>query len=245
MANLTTLLILFVCMVNITAFFPKFLSIRRKITGDIIKDKKCFTCLSSASAASGDKNLTDKKPKLYTFYRLVCNDRNIKEVFTGYTTSTLELMLKTHECRCNNEDNSAYNRALYKIVRANGGLTNWSIVILEKCHFDVIKEAKRKKREWIENTSNDVNMVRPTITVEEVKEYNDKFSKLYKTLNKVNILAYNKKYYMNHKVEARKYYADNRKKLLAIRKKKLALKNWHVKQKSIQHDKYIHDKSIQ
>mmetsp|Transcript_2343 Transcript_2343/g.2444 ORF Transcript_2343/g.2444 Transcript_2343/m.2444 type:complete len:251 (+) Transcript_2343:197-949(+) len=216
MANLE-ILILFVCfIVNITAFFPTSPSLRNKISENNINNKEFGTCSLSASATSVVTNATkfDNDKQKWIFYKIVCNDENIKETFVGYTTQPLESMWKSHENKCNNIERKEYHRKLYEVVRANGGLTNWSIVVLEECHFSVETEARRKKREWTEKTPNNVNMRRPITFDEERKEEIRKAHREYYIGNKVAFLEYNKKYHIDNRetiLEKQKKYDNDHK----------------------------------
>jgi hypothetical protein len=85
---------------------------------------------------------------------------DIKDVYVGYTTLDIKNMLKFHKKKCVQIDGEHYNRRLYQIIRANGGLINWSVEVLEECYFDFKAEVLQKKREWCEKTPNDMNMIR-------------------------------------------------------------------------------------
>lgn len=124
-------------------------------------------------------NILQDSKKLYTVYKLICNDRSITEVFIGYTTETALTLAADHKGKCNRTEGKQYNRRIYQVIRANGGLSNWSTVILDKEYLNNAEEARKKKKEWIANTPNDINMKCPHRTVEEHKEYYDKVSVLY------------------------------------------------------------------
>jgi hypothetical protein len=186
------------CIVDITAFFPKLLTVRNILSRGIKDDKKYTSCSSLATSDISIENVAkndDNKQVLYTFYKLVCNNLDTEEVFVGYTTLTMKSMLKIHKNCCQNVNGVAYDRDIYKIIRATGGFSNWSTEILEKGYFKNIGEVKQRKKEWIEKTPNDVNMVRPLRTLEEKKECT-------------------KRYYDDHLIMVRKYYIDN---LITIR----------------------------
>jgi hypothetical protein len=169
--------------------------------------------------------VVDSEQALTTIYKLVCNDPYIKDVFVGFTTVNMKCILEHHERRYNSIKNRGYNRKIYQLIRANGGFSNWSIVILEKSHFNNREELLNRKKEWIEKTPNDVNMRRPITTPEEYKEYSkeyfidnrvellEKFQKHYVD-NKVRLLDHYKEYYVNHKLEkkdyGKKYYEANK-----------------------------------
>jgi hypothetical protein len=187
------------------------LNFRNKITGGIRNDKKFATHFSLAKSNLSTTNFVENdnsKQVLYTFYKLSCNNLETKEVFVGYTTLTMKDMLKLHKKKYNNVTSAVYNRRIYQVVRANGGFSNWSIVVLEKCNFNDREKALERKKEWIEKTPNDVNMLRPITTPEERKEY----QKEYRTDNQIAISEQRKEYYIFNRVkklEKQKEYSDN------------------------------------
>ena len=71
------------------------------------------------------------EPRLYYFYKLVCNDTNIKDFYIGSTVNWNDR--KTlHKSDCNNQNGKKYNASKYKTIRANGGWTNWSMIEIER-----------------------------------------------------------------------------------------------------------------
>lgn len=247
-----SILLIFICYIAIIeAFVPKLLLIRKKIAGNIVSDKKYGpSILSASTSTSVFANMTrSSDEKLYTFYKLVCNDQNIKEVFVGYTSSlTLKLTLNVHKNKYKDIKSTECNRGIYKIVRANGGWSDWSIKILEKCYFRDKVEADIKKKKWMEKNPFNVNTKRPFVTAEENKEYHDKYNIEYNIDNRVSIAKRKKEYYSNNEIwisernknyqinnkdaiaeKRRKYYIDNKAKILArcreaYKKKKIGLK---------------------
>jgi len=194
------------------------LNFRSKITGGIRNDKKYATRFLlekfNTSTTTFNKNDDSKqvtvkpvKQKTYTFYKLSCNNLETKEVFVGFTTLTMKDMLKLHK-RKYNITSTGNNRKFYQVVRENGGFSNWSEVVLEKCNFNDRLKALERKKEWIEKTPNDVNMLRPITTPEERKaDLND-----YRTKNQILLLEKSKEYYISNRVkklEKQKEYIDN------------------------------------
>jgi hypothetical protein len=246
-----TILLIFICYIaNIEAFVPKLLIVRKKITGNIVSVKKYGPSILSASASTSVfTNMTrNSDEKLYTFYKLACNDQNIKEVFVGYTSLTLKITLNVHKNKYKDIKSTECNRGIYKVVRANGGWSDWSIKILEKCYFHDKVEADIKKREWMKKNPFNVNTKRPIVTAEENKEYHDKYNIEYNIDNRVSIAKRKKEYYSDNEAwiserhknyriinkdviaeKRRKYYIDNKAKILercreAYKKKKMEAK---------------------
>ena len=71
------------------------------------------------------------EPRLYYFYKLVCNDTNVKDFYIGSTANWNDRKTK-HKGACNNEKNKEYNETKYKTIRANGGFENWSMIEIER-----------------------------------------------------------------------------------------------------------------
>ena len=71
------------------------------------------------------------EPRLYYFYKLVCNDTNIKDFYIGSTVNWNDR--KTlHKSDCNNQNGKKYNTPCYKTIRAHGGWDNWSMIEIER-----------------------------------------------------------------------------------------------------------------
>lgn len=197
------------CILDITAFFPKLLTVRNILSRGIKDDKKFRSCSSLTRSDLSIENVSNKydiKQVLYTFYKLVCNNMDTEEVFVGYTKMTMENVLNSHRIKCNNANGVDHNRDIYKIIRATGGFSEWSTEVLEEGYFKNIGEIKQRKKDWIEKTPNDVNMIRPIRTLEERNKYN----KEYYDDNLIMV----RKYYIDNKITINKqhkeYYIDNR-----------------------------------
>ena len=63
--------------------------------------------------------------KKYTFYRIICKDPNIKDCFVGVTVDLDKAIMK-HSKRIKKNNPSC----LYKLIRDNGGISNWCIHII-------------------------------------------------------------------------------------------------------------------
>mmetsp|Transcript_5002 Transcript_5002/g.5145 ORF Transcript_5002/g.5145 Transcript_5002/m.5145 type:complete len:181 (-) Transcript_5002:91-633(-) len=133
----------------------------------------------------------NQKHMLHTIYKLVCNNKEVKEVYVGYTTLELKNMLKFHQRKCTRISGEHYNRKLYETIRATGGPNNWSAIVLEECYN--IEETKQKKREWMEKTPYDMNMIkRPSITPVEAKRFQREYNKEYRLKKMAELLSVQK-----------------------------------------------------
>jgi hypothetical protein len=93
-----------------------------------------------------------KKPIDYSkcmFYRLVCRDPIIKEVYVGHTTSEVDRRA-THKTNCNNEKSKSYNLFVYRFIRLHGGFENWELLVHEKRAAEDVIAARLRERHWIE-----------------------------------------------------------------------------------------------
>lgn len=82
------------------------------------------------------------------FYKILCNDRSITDLYVGHTTNFIQRK-HTHKQNCTNPKSSNYNYNLYEIIRKNGGWHNWSMEIIIVLNCDDHHAAKMKEREYI------------------------------------------------------------------------------------------------
>jgi len=130
-------------------------------------------------------------------YKIVCDDLTIKDCYVGHTTNMTKRKYK-HKTACNNEKNKAHNRKIYKIIRQNGGWSNWSMLLIETFPCKDKHEACKREREIFEELDAKMNMVKPYRTQEEIKLYYQDHKEDYK------------KYYKDHKEDYKKYYQDHK-----------------------------------
>jgi hypothetical protein len=65
-----------------------------------------------------------------TFYKIVCKDEHIKDIYVGHTTCFKKRMWQ-HKYSTNTPDYRSYNLSLYSFIRQNGGWENFQMVIIE------------------------------------------------------------------------------------------------------------------
>ncbi len=121
----------------------------------------------------------------FTFYKLVCKDSKISDIYVGKTRNT-KARWNTHRFCCNNKTCKEYNLKVYRFIRDNGGTDNWEMVQLET---QVLNKDKASLREgyWYEELKATLNTCKPGRTH---KEYN----KAWKEANRDKCLEYNKEY---------------------------------------------------
>ena len=119
-----------------------------------------------------------KKPIDYgktTFYKIVCNDLNIKDCYVGHTTD-FRRRKHQHKRTCYDEtDQIHYNIYLYEFIRNNGGWDNFDMVEISTECITSSLEARRKEREYIEQLNATLNKIRPVRTEEEHVEYHRQY----------------------------------------------------------------------
>ena len=71
------------------------------------------------------------EPRLYFFYKLVCNDTNVKDFYVGSTVNWIKRKYK-HKQSVTNKNHPDYNNLKAKTIRANGGWENWSMLEIER-----------------------------------------------------------------------------------------------------------------
>ena len=156
-----------------------------------------------------------KKPIDYSktyFYKIVCNDPEIKSTYVGHTTDFKRRKYEHKSC-CENDNSKMYNFKLYKTIRENGGFCNWSMVLIDTICCDNSLEAKKKEREFMEELNASLNQAYPS-----------RSSKEYYQTNKEVLNQRNKENYEKNKE------AYNERKKNTVKKTKTI---YRLKQKSI------------
>jgi hypothetical protein len=114
------------------------------------------------------------------FYKIVCDDLNIKECYVGHTVN-FNQRKHVHGVDCEKHP----ERKLYKFISANGGWDNWDMVLIEtiKCNNNI--EAKSRERYWIELLNASLNSNTPVFISIDGKTTDDIVSENPKEQNKL------------------------------------------------------------
>ena len=140
------------------------------------------------------------------FYKIVCKDLSIKNIYIGHTTHFVNRKC-CHKLSCNNQNINKYYNKLYSFIRENGNWDNWEMIQIEEKAVKNKREAEKRERELIEEYNADLNCVlRPIITDDE---------------KKINMVLVGKKYRETHKEEIKNYYNENKDKFKEYKKKYL------------------------
>ncbi len=132
-------------------------------------------------------------------YKIVCNDLTNKDCYIGHTTNMAKRK-HNHKYVCNNENDNYHNNKLYKIIRQNGGWSNWTMVLVETFPCKDNHEACKRQRELYEELGANMNRI-------EADEELDQYNKEYRDERKLDL-----KQKQKHYREANKdYYKDYQK----------------------------------
>ena len=138
-------------------------------------------------------------------YKIVCNDLSVKACYVGHTTDMAKRKW-SHKSVCNNEKSKQHNLKIYKIIRQNGGWSNWSMLLIETFPCKDNYEACKRERKVYEEIDAKMNTRKPCITHEEHKkqygsshpknsEYVKKWRENNKELNLLRAIKHSAKYY--------------------------------------------------
>ena len=131
-------------------------------------------------------------------YKIVCNDLNIKDCYVGHTTNFIKRK-NEHLRTCNNSNGKCYNLKIYKTIRENGGIDNWSFIMIEKYPCNNGDEARVKERFWYESLNSNLNTYCPVRCKMEYYNANKDKIKKYRDDNEDKIKQYRKNYYESNK----------------------------------------------
>ena len=100
------------------------------------------------------------------FYKIVCKDLTIKDLYIGHTTD-FATRKRAHK---NNSINNCFY--VYQFIRGNGGWDNFDMILLEKRKCDDALHAKQIERKYIEDLNATLNQRLPARTSKEWYETN-------------------------------------------------------------------------
>jgi hypothetical protein len=104
-------------------------------------------------------NTIDKRYKCCTIYFLAHKDDvdTKKNIYIGHTIETPKDRWRKHIAHCNNENSSKYSTKVYRYIRQNGGIDNWTFNILLLFPCDNLNQAVSKEIEFISIFPNNLN----------------------------------------------------------------------------------------
>jgi len=153
-------------------------------------------------------------------YKIVCLDSTITDVYIGSTTD-FNSRKRQHKYNCCNENSQEYIFKIYETIRANGGIDNWNIIIIESYPCETDEQKRERERYWYDVLQPSMNMYRPLQTEEEKKEYRSEYDKNcrkeWREKNKEKYADYSKNYYEENKEfllnKQNEYYEENKEKI--------------------------------
>ena len=95
------------------------------------------------------------------FYKIVCNDLEIQDLYVGHTTD-FRRRKNEHKCACTNSNHHNHTYRLYDTIRDNGGWENWSMILIQKHKCTDSLEACKKERAYIEELKATLNSSIPS-----------------------------------------------------------------------------------
>jgi len=152
-------------------------------------------------------------------YKLICNDISITEKYIGSCVD-YNKRKDTHKSDCYNVKQKAYNTYKYKFIRENGGLDNWSMILIKYFPCNSRRELECEERVQMDLLGGELNTNTPFITDEEKKEYH----KEYKEKNKEEIKERERLYRENNKEKIKEtknqHYKLNKEKINGYKNQK-------------------------
>ena len=95
------------------------------------------------------------------FYKIVCNDANITDLFVGHTND-VHRRNETQLMECTNMRCNAYNTPINQFIRNNGGWDNFKLVVIDHVSCHTLLEVLQLKRIHIKTQNANLNSVVPS-----------------------------------------------------------------------------------
>ena len=91
-------------------------------------------------------------------YKWVCNDPDIISCYVGHTTNWVKRKA-AHKLVCNDEKSNSHHFQIYQIMRTNGGIENWNMILVEDYPCDNSREAEKREQYWKDELKPDMNTI--------------------------------------------------------------------------------------
>lgn len=144
----------------------------------------------------------------YIFYKFVHNCNDITDFCYVGSTSNETKRKQKHKTDCNNPDSKNYNYDVYKIMRANGGFSNFKMVTIGTATQLTKKEANKTEEQYRVSERANMNMIRCFTTPEQKLEYGREYSKKYRANNADKIKQQKKDYKIKNRDKITQYERD-------------------------------------
>ena len=145
------------------------------------------------------------------FYRFVCNDPNISNMYVG---SSIDLTQRKsqHKSACNNANGKHHHLLVYKTIRDNGGWDNWRMLEIEHKIVKDKTEATQREQYWIEFYNAQMNTFKLNFNKQE-------HQREYREQNREQINAKHREYNEQNReqidAKLREYYEQNKEQINA------------------------------
>lgn len=137
-------------------------------------------------------------------YKLVPNDVNLDLIYIGSTTN-FRARKAQHKEACNNSNGKKYNSKVYKMIRDNGGWSEWSMIEIEKYSCADSNESRKRERELMEQYNANLNTNKPYISPEEAIAFQKIYQPIYRAKHLEEYKQYQTEYKITHQNEIQQY----------------------------------------
>jgi hypothetical protein len=140
------------------------------------------------------------------FYRFVCNDPNIVNMYVG-SSFNLTKRKNAHKSKCNNLNAKKNHLLVYKTIRENGGWENWRMLEIENKIVKDKTESKQREQYWIEFYNAQMNMIKAQ---HNQHEYNIHYNKQHREKLNANAQEYREQHREELNAKSREYANQHR-----------------------------------
>jgi hypothetical protein len=139
------------------------------------------------------KTAVDYNMNNSVIYRIKCKDGSCIYTYTG-SSANFTQRKAAHKHNCNNADSKKYNLLVYQTIRANGGWSEWEMVIIEIFPCES-KQHLCVREQW---------------HIEQQDEERLNYKKVYYDANRTQLITKKKLYNDSHFAERKAYREANK-----------------------------------
>jgi hypothetical protein len=145
----------------------------------------------------------------YIFYKIVCLDNSVDLCYIG-STANWKSRNHNHKYNCINENSKKYNHKIYKIIRENGGWTNFKMIEIGKKEQLTKREAEQVEERYRVELKANMNTQRCYLTEEQKAEQNKEHRQKWYEANRDKIIERQIKYNEENKDKLTEYNQNYR-----------------------------------